>query len=160
MSNFFSENLIFLRKIKDLNQSETAIALSLKRNTISNYETGHSEPNIDNILKIASFFNINAQELLNVDLSKSRFEQKKGSDKLGSKVEVSVEDLVEVQPKPAENNVLAQPPPDIVALLKGRLADKESIIRAKEAQIAALELAVSLLQQRLQAFEQPMQKTG
>jgi transcriptional regulator with XRE-family HTH domain len=70
MSTFFAQNLSFLRKKKGLTQAEVATALGLKRNTFSNYETTHSEPDLGTLEKIASFFDITLDELLSVDMSK------------------------------------------------------------------------------------------
>src|SRR3954467_8502733 len=71
MSTFFANNLSFLRKKKGLTQAEVATALGLKRNTFSNYETTHSEPDLGTLERIASFFDISIDELISVDLSKS-----------------------------------------------------------------------------------------
>src|SRR5688572_7895184 len=70
MPTFFASNLSFLRKKKGLTQAEVATALGLKRNTFSNYETTHSEPDLGTLEKIASFFDISLDELLSVELSK------------------------------------------------------------------------------------------
>jgi transcriptional regulator with XRE-family HTH domain len=70
MSTFFANNLSFLRKKKGLTQAEVATALGLKRNTFSNYETTHSEPDLGTLEKIASFFDISIDELVSIDLSK------------------------------------------------------------------------------------------
>ena len=70
MPTFFAPNLSFLRKKKGLTQAEVATALGLKRNTFSNYETTHSEPDLGTLEKIASFFDISLDELLSVELSK------------------------------------------------------------------------------------------
>ena len=68
MKNFFKSNINSLRKSKGLTQEKAATALGLKRNTYANYESGHSEPDIDTIIKIASFFGINVSDLLNFDI--------------------------------------------------------------------------------------------
>jgi transcriptional regulator with XRE-family HTH domain len=70
MPTFFAQNLSYLRKQKGLTQAEVATALGLKRNTFSNYETTHSEPDLGTLEKIASFFDISLDQLLSVDLSK------------------------------------------------------------------------------------------
>lgn len=70
MPTFFAQNLSFLRKKKGQTQAEVATALGLKRNTFSNYETTHSEPDLGTLEKIASFFDISIDELLSVDMSK------------------------------------------------------------------------------------------
>jgi transcriptional regulator with XRE-family HTH domain/signal peptidase I len=99
MSTFFAQNLSFLRKKKGQTQAEVATALGLKRNTFSNYETTHSEPDLGTLEKIASFFDISLDELLSVDLSK------------GNLVEYQVDE------EKKDNNMVAEPgnqlsPPD------------------------------------------------
>ena len=70
MSIFFANNLAFLRKKRGVTQAEVANSLNLKRNTFSNYETTHSEPDLDTLGKIASFFDISIDQLVNADLTK------------------------------------------------------------------------------------------
>ena len=70
MPTFFANNIGFLRRKRGLTQIEVATALGLKRNTFSNYETTHSEPDLGTLEKIASFFDISIDELISVDLSK------------------------------------------------------------------------------------------
>lgn len=98
MKNFFSSNLVSCRKSLSLTQEKAALSLGLKRNTYANYESEHTQPDIDTILKIASFFGISVDKLLNEDLSKSSFSKEDNTGKKGSKVKVQVENLVEVQP--------------------------------------------------------------
>lgn len=80
MPTFFASNLSFLRKRKGLTQAEVATALGLKRNTFSNYETTHSEPDLDTLEKIASFFDISMDELISLDLSKGGLVELKGGN--------------------------------------------------------------------------------
>src|SRR5690349_21262162 len=70
MSIFFANNLAYLRKKRGMTQAEVANSLNLKRNTFSNYETTHSEPDLDTLGKIASFFDISIDQLVNTDLTK------------------------------------------------------------------------------------------
>ena len=84
MPNYFSKNVLFLRKKSRLTQSECASALSLKRNTISNYESGHSEPNIDTIILLAGYFAITVDELLMVNLETGSFDIAGAADGPGS----------------------------------------------------------------------------
>ncbi|NNV54568.1 XRE family transcriptional regulator [Limnovirga soli] len=97
MPNFFPSNLNYLRKQKQLTQDEAATALGLKRNTFSNYETGHSEPDIATIITIATYFSVDLSNLLEIDLKEVRFngsgfsskkvEKGKDSGKVWGKVE-------------------------------------------------------------------------
>ena len=80
MPTFFASNLSFLRKKKGLTQAEVATALGLKRNTFSNYETTHSEPDLNTLEKIASFFDISMDELISLDLSKGSLVELKGGN--------------------------------------------------------------------------------
>lgn len=80
MPTFFAANLSFLRKNKGLTQAEVATALGLKRNTFSNYETTHSEPDLNTLEKIASFFDISMDELISIDLSKGGLVELKGGN--------------------------------------------------------------------------------
>ncbi|OQP45717.1 XRE family transcriptional regulator [Niastella populi] len=80
MPTFFASNLSFLRKNKGLTQAEVATALGLKRNTFSNYETTHSEPDLNTLEKIASFFDISMDELISIDLSKGGLVELKGGN--------------------------------------------------------------------------------
>ena len=47
-----------LREDKDLRQSDLADAVGIDQRTISNYETGKSNPDSDALIKIADFFNV------------------------------------------------------------------------------------------------------
>lgn len=53
-----------LRKDKNLDQKDLARLLNVSTGTISNYETGTHTPSIENILKLADFFNVSVDYLL------------------------------------------------------------------------------------------------
>lgn len=59
------ERLKYLRKIYNVTQEDLAQYLGVKRNTISDWESGNSEPNIENIILIADYFNVTIDYLLN-----------------------------------------------------------------------------------------------
>ncbi|MDD4820091.1 MAG: helix-turn-helix domain-containing protein [Flavobacteriales bacterium] len=75
MGTFFSQNLKTLRRVKGLSQDGMATVLSLKRTTVSSYENGMSEPNIDILERIASFFSVTLDTLLRDDFSRYSDEQ-------------------------------------------------------------------------------------
>ena len=54
-----------LRKRKGLSQLRLATDLHTTQNTISRYETGEREPGIDELIKIANYFNVSVDYLLN-----------------------------------------------------------------------------------------------
>ena len=53
-----------LRKAKGISQLKLAMDLNTNQNTISRYETGEREPGIVELLKIADYFNVSVDYLL------------------------------------------------------------------------------------------------
>jgi transcriptional regulator with XRE-family HTH domain len=66
---FFSKNLKYLRKQRDIDQRELADSIGVKSNTISNYENGVSQPDYTILETVKKFFNIDAESLLYDDIS-------------------------------------------------------------------------------------------
>lgn len=63
-------NIKYLRKLKKLTQKQISDDLDIKRTTYTNYELGISSPDIDTSRKIAAYYNVNMEHLLNLDISK------------------------------------------------------------------------------------------
>lgn len=53
-----------LRKSKGISQLKLALALNTNQNTISRYETGEREPDINTLIQIADYFNVSIDYLL------------------------------------------------------------------------------------------------
>ena len=53
-----------IRKSKGISQLKLAMDLNTNQNTISRYETGEREPGIHELIKIADYFNISVDFLL------------------------------------------------------------------------------------------------
>lgn len=53
-----------IRKSKGISQLKMAMDLNTNQNTISRYETGKREPGINELIKIADYFNISIDYLL------------------------------------------------------------------------------------------------
>lgn len=85
MSDFFKNNLIYLRELGGKNQIETAAILGLSRSTYANYETGANQPKADILMKILGHFNVSFEDLLNTDLTKGAKRQKKADKKTEEK---------------------------------------------------------------------------
>ena len=64
LKNNFSLNLKELREKKGLSQTELSKLIGISRSTLSNYESGQSEPILCNIIKLASFFNCSLDEIV------------------------------------------------------------------------------------------------
>ena len=53
-----------IRKLKGISQLKLAMDLNINQNTISRYETGEREPGINELIKIADYFNVSVDYLL------------------------------------------------------------------------------------------------
>ena len=53
-----------IRKSKGISQIRLAMELNTSQNTISRYETGEREPGIAELIKIADYFNVSVDYLL------------------------------------------------------------------------------------------------
>ena len=53
-----------LRNSKKISQLKLAMDLNMNQNTISRYETGEREPGINELIKIADYFNVSLDYLL------------------------------------------------------------------------------------------------
>lgn len=53
-----------IRKSKGISQLKLALEMNTNQNTISRYETGEREPSISELIKIADYFNVSIDYLL------------------------------------------------------------------------------------------------
>lgn len=53
-----------IRKTKGISQLKLALDLNMSQNTISRYETGDREPGINELIKIADYFNVSIDYLV------------------------------------------------------------------------------------------------
>ena len=53
-----------IRTSKGISQLKLAMELNTNQNTISRYETGEREPGINELIKIADYFNVSVDYLL------------------------------------------------------------------------------------------------
>lgn len=63
----FCDNLISLRKMKQMSQEQLAEAVGVSRQTISKYETGEALPDIDKCKAMAELFDVSLDDLVNYD---------------------------------------------------------------------------------------------
>lgn len=112
---YFSQNIQLLRKRRKRSQQELAGAIGIKRSTLSAYEVGAAEPNLDTLIRFSRFFKVSVDKLLMLDLaSVSEFylsELEKGFDTditgkrlriLATTVNRDNEDNIEVVPLKAK----------------------------------------------------------
>ena len=60
----FAENLAYYRRIAGFTQLQVAQMLNIHRTTYTKYETGDSEPNVENLVRISKILNISLDLLL------------------------------------------------------------------------------------------------
>ena len=65
---FLAENLKFLRKKSELSQADAADKFGIPRTTLGDYERGHTEPNMELLAKMAKFYQLQIDDLLNISL--------------------------------------------------------------------------------------------
>lgn len=63
----FCDNLVSLRKMKQMSQEQLAEAVGVSRQTISKYETGEALPDIDKCKALAELFDVSLDDLVNYD---------------------------------------------------------------------------------------------
>lgn len=64
----FSKNLNFYRENQNLSQEELAQKLSVSKQSIYKWEKGICYPDINNLINIANYFNINIDSLINKEI--------------------------------------------------------------------------------------------
>jgi transcriptional regulator with XRE-family HTH domain len=74
----FNNNIKILRKRRSRTQDEVAFALEMKRSTLSGYENGVAQPNMDALIRFSEYYGVAIDTLIRVDLSQlpeSQFSQ-------------------------------------------------------------------------------------
>ncbi|MBK8502453.1 MAG: helix-turn-helix transcriptional regulator [Saprospiraceae bacterium] len=64
MSLMLGENIKYLRKRENLSQQQLAEILDTPRTTLGDYERGHTEPNLETLVRIARHFKLTIDNLL------------------------------------------------------------------------------------------------
>ena len=80
-----------LREDRDLRQSDLAEAVGIDQRTISNYETGKSNPDSDALIKFADFFGVSIDYL--VGRIKQDFYSSVDKKKFIERIQQSLEEL-------------------------------------------------------------------
>ena len=66
----FASNIKFLRKWRGRTQEDVAVALNLKRSTLSGYENGVAQPGIEILVSFSRYFNMSIDTMLKIDMSR------------------------------------------------------------------------------------------
>ena len=62
--NKFRERLIELLNNQKLKQTEIAKLIDIPKNRITNWKSGYTEPSLDDLLKVADYFDVSVDYLL------------------------------------------------------------------------------------------------
>ena len=65
MNTFKMTNLKEIREKKNITQTKLSTEIEVSQELISHYEIGQSKPNIENLIKLADYFNCSTDYLLN-----------------------------------------------------------------------------------------------
>lgn len=68
MSNYFSQNLKFLREKRNLSQNKLADMIGVNQTTIARWEDDNRTPNLDNAIDVAKILDIPIPDLIGKDL--------------------------------------------------------------------------------------------
>lgn len=69
----FKENLRFLRRTNGISQDDLAAKLGYKSfTTVQKWEDGTSFPKVENLNRLATIFNVDLDDLLNIDLTNNK----------------------------------------------------------------------------------------
>jgi transcriptional regulator with XRE-family HTH domain len=126
--SIFSKNIKLLRKRKGRTQDEAAIALGMKRSTLSGYENEVAQPTIKALLAFSKYFGVAIDTLLKVDLTELQDSQlrqlERGYDVFinGSKLRVLATTV-----DPSNNENIELVPEKAKAGYTGGFADPEYI---------------------------------
>ena len=67
---YFSSNIKFLRKRAGRTQDDVAVALGMKRSTLSGYENTVAQPGLEALINFSKYYNVAIDTLVKVDLVK------------------------------------------------------------------------------------------
>jgi transcriptional regulator with XRE-family HTH domain len=67
---YFTSNIKILRKRRGRTQDDVAVAINLKRSTLSGYENGVAQPGIEILVSFSRYFNMSIDTMLKIDMSK------------------------------------------------------------------------------------------
>lgn len=79
-----------LRIQRNISQDELAKSLNLPRYTVSNWEQGRTEPNIEQIKLICIYFNISSDELLEIETPSERAKVQINNSFNGNNINVKI----------------------------------------------------------------------
>ena len=65
----FRDNLLFLRDSRNMTQEQLAMLLGVTRQAVSKWEAGASTPDMDRLVRLCEFFEVDLDELIRGDVT-------------------------------------------------------------------------------------------
>lgn len=81
IEQIIAQNLIDLRKSKKLKQSELSEAIGYSDKTISRWENGSTMPDVSTLVKLAEFYNVSLEDLINENATAKAEDNKKSNNR-------------------------------------------------------------------------------
>lgn len=85
------EKIALLRKKKELSQYELASRLGFSRGKLANYEQGTRQPDYETLKKIAAFFDVSTDYLLEHEVDNTNEKKKETEEELTKNVKQMIE---------------------------------------------------------------------
>lgn len=90
----FNVRLRYLRRMRNITQRELAKQLSYGSSAISNYESGKNEPSIEDLIKLARYFNVSVGYLIGAEtFDKEKTMKRIYIDQLKQQLKIVQEDI-------------------------------------------------------------------
>jgi|TARA_R100001460_G_scaffold6780_1_gene17557 DNA-binding XRE family transcriptional regulator len=128
-NNYISHNIKYLRSEKNLGQDEFAGIFDVSRDVIGTYERGKATPKLETIMAICEYFKISIDDFINRDLSKIQ-------DVVYGHYEK--DPLIGLMAQEKAGSMQNAGYVNMINDLRGRIEDKERIIKMLEAEIKRL----------------------
>ena len=122
MGNFFGKNLKALRIKAGFSQERLGSQLKKGQKTIGNWETGYSEPSIDELVEISNIFGVTTEELIKNEIRNVNLNAKENTKE---NVNLNVNPSVNLKAKNREMSVVSESV-ELYKSNKGRVYDLSS----------------------------------
>ena len=104
MTNYFADNLKYLRSKKNISQNRLAEMSHVNQTTINRWEAKEMSPSLDNVNDVANALNVSVSDLLGTDLKNSDISEldilfSKHKDKLTEGDEAIIKAIIEQRMK-------------------------------------------------------------
>ncbi|BDS14074.1 helix-turn-helix domain-containing protein [Aureispira anguillae] len=133
MKIFFGKNLGYLLKKKNESRQDLAKFLNISVNTISNYATNTSLPNLNTIVRIVNYLDVDLNTMVLVDIAKEDISKDKSILDVEDRSDEIIRSKNQKYTINTDDDQLFGEPKDILILeLRNRIDDLKSRIKFQE----------------------------